>query len=81
MLAEITSEQLAEWMAFFRLEPWGAHEDDRRMATVAATVANTIPRKKGSKPYKAEQFMPHREKPRQNWKQQKQMFMMLTGAR
>lgn len=80
MLAEMTSTQVAEWMAFFQLEPWGAHEEDRRTATVAATVANTVPRKRGAKPYKPEQFMPKREPAkRQSVKDQMQMARAMAA--
>lgn len=80
MLGEMTSAQVAEWYAYFKIEPWGTQEDDRRMATIAATVANTVPRKRGSKAYRTEQFMPRREPTVQSWKQQKAAFAALTGA-
>lgn len=78
MLAEMTSEQVAEWMAFFRLEPWGAHEDDRRTATIAATIANAAPGKK-RKAWRPDDFMPRREE-QQDWRQQKHMLKALTGS-
>lgn len=80
MLAEMTSAQVAEWYAYYKAEPWGTQEEDRRAATIAATVANTAPRKKGSKPYRVEQFMPRREPTVQSWRQQKAAFAALTGA-
>lgn len=78
MLAEMTSSQVAEWMAFYRLEPWGAHEEDRRTATIAATIANTSPGKK-RKAWRPDDFMPRRESANQDWRQQKQMLNALTG--
>ena len=57
MLAEITSTQFAEWMAYSRLEPWGEERDDLRMGIVASTVAN-VNRAKDRKPYKPQDFMP-----------------------
>jgi len=59
LLSRISSRELTEWMAFYRLEPWGAEVDDQRAALVAATVANTW-RAKGP-PAKVEDFMPRRE--------------------
>lgn len=40
LLAEIDSEELTEWIAFERLEPFGSHMDDFRAGQVCATVAN-----------------------------------------
>lgn len=79
MLSEITSAQFAEIMAFFRLEPWGTHEDDRRTATIAATIANAAPGKK-RKAWGADDFMPKREAANQDWRAQRQMFKALTGS-
>ena len=52
------SAELAEWQAFYVIEPFGPIRDDVRAGRIAATVANTIPREKGSKPYRAEEFFP-----------------------
>lgn len=57
MLAEITSVQFAEWMAYSKLEPWGEERADLRAGIVASTIANSN-RGKGQKPYKPQQFMP-----------------------
>lgn len=57
MLAEMTSAQLSEWMAFYRLEPWGEERADLRAGIVASTIANSN-RGKGQKPFKPQQFMP-----------------------
>lgn len=57
MLAEMTSAQFAEWMAYSRLEPWGEERDDLRTGIVASTMAN-INRGKSRKPYKPTDFMP-----------------------
>ncbi|WP_439709409.1 phage tail assembly protein T, partial [Cupriavidus pauculus] len=29
-----------EWMAFYRLEPWGSHYDDLRAGVVASMIGN-----------------------------------------
>jgi hypothetical protein len=57
MLAEISSEQLSEWMAYSKLEPWGEDRDDLRMGIVASVIANSN-RGKGQKPFKPTDFMP-----------------------
>lgn len=57
MLAEITSVQFAEWMAYSRLEPWGQDRDDLRMGIVASTIAN-VNRGKNQKPFKPDDFIP-----------------------
>lgn len=57
MLREVTAEQFAEWAAFFSLEPWGFHEENRRMGVLASTVAN-MSGKKLKRPMSAKDFMP-----------------------
>lgn len=49
---------MVEWMAFDRLEPIGAPAADLRTGIIAATVANTAKRRKGSQPYVPMDFMP-----------------------
>lgn len=60
MLAEISSVQFAEWMAYSLLEPWGEGRDDLRAGIVASTVANAN-RGKNAKPFKPQDFMPEFE--------------------
>lgn len=36
----INSAEFAEWMAFYRIEPWGGAAEDHRAGEVCATVAN-----------------------------------------
>lgn len=45
--------ELAEWLDFWRLEPWGAEADDTRHGNVAAAVVNQYRR---GKPLGAEAF-------------------------
>lgn len=58
MLAEMSSRQLTEWMAFFRVEPFGDSERqaEYRTALVASTVVN-MNRDPKKKPIEAETFM------------------------
>ncbi len=57
MLAEMTSAQFAEWMAYAQLEPWGEERADLRAGIIASTQANVMRGKKG-KPFKPQDFMP-----------------------
>ena len=56
----MTSAQLAEWMAFAQLEPWGEERADLRAGIVASTVAN-VNRGKGQKTLTPQHFMPEFE--------------------
>lgn len=78
MLAEMSSRHVAEWMAYYRLEPWGEERADRRSAIIATTIAN-IHRGKNRAPYKIEQFMPKFDRPRQHWKDIKERFARAFG--
>lgn len=53
----MTAEELQEWQAYAQLEPFGPEMDFWRAGMIAATIAN-VNRKKGKKPYTAEDFMP-----------------------
>jgi len=65
LLARIDSRELSEWMAFFRLEPWGTEVEDLRAGIVAATVANANrDPKKQRKPYRPQDFMPQWDRQR-----------------
>jgi hypothetical protein len=57
MLAEITSTQFAEWMAYSKIEPWGQDRDDLRMGIIASTIAN-VNRGKNGKPLNPQDFIP-----------------------
>lgn len=55
----MTANEFAEWMAFARLEPFGAHVDYHRAGVVAATVANTQrDPKRRPQPFQARDFIP-----------------------
>ena len=60
MLASISSSQLAEWEAFFLLEPWGSEVDAYRIGQVCATIANWAGMriKEGHPPMTPMDFMP-----------------------
>lgn len=80
MLAEMTSSELTAWMAFFKLEPFGELRADFREAAHMALVAN-MNRKKGSKRFKPEDFMPvwdERDRAQSDAQAMMAAFMALT---
>ncbi len=54
---ELSDAELQEWMAFYRLEPFGEERADLRAGIVAATVANANRGKRG-RVLKPTDFMP-----------------------
>ena len=57
MLEEISSRDLAEWMAFFTLEPFGYQAGLSGHAITSSVVANAN-RRKGARPFKPADFLP-----------------------
>lgn len=58
LLARMPSAELAEWQAYYGLEPFGEMRADLRAGIVASTVANTMSdRKAGDKAYSPADFM------------------------
>ena len=62
LLERIDSCELSEWMAFDGIEPIGAWREDYNSGMFCALFANSN-RKKGSQPFKPQDFMPFIEKP------------------
>jgi hypothetical protein len=58
MLAGMTAGQVAEWEAFFALEPWGGLRDDLRAGKVAAAVVNANPFRGGGAARMPSDFFP-----------------------
>lgn len=56
MLDSISGRQLAEWQAFFRLEPFGFEWQEIRLASLKAFVVNLLRRKDDAVPV-IEDFM------------------------
>lgn len=80
MLEELSSRELAEWEAFYTLEPWGAVVDDHRCGVLAATVANYSGRLKS--PIKPSEFFPPRnEKPVSLAEKARALFRGLAGRK
>lgn len=78
--ARIDSSEFAEWMAFYRIEPWGEERADYRSAMIAQVMANIF-RGKNSRPHKVEDFLLFREPKQQTWQQQKDVLMRGFGLK
>lgn len=57
----LDSRQIAEWMAYYSIEPFGEHAAFWRAGQIAATIANAN-RTKRTRAYKPEDFMPSEPK-------------------
>lgn len=57
MLRDMASKQLSEWMAFYRLEPFGFEAEMYGHAITSSTIAN-VNRKKGRKAFSPLDFLP-----------------------
>jgi hypothetical protein len=70
---EISSLEFSEWLAYYRLEPFGDERADLRSGIVASTVANAHrDPKRRHRPFEAREFLPHFEAERdpQSWEDQ-----------
>ena len=57
LLDEMGSDELTEWAAFYRIDPWGDQRADLRQAIAASAAVNIhMPKGKSVNP---EQFMPY----------------------
>ncbi len=74
MLDRMSSKELASWMAYHTLEPWGEERADLRNGVLCCLIANLF-RKKGKPPFKPEDFMP------KFWKEKPDPEMMLQKVR
>jgi len=86
LLASLSSRQLAEWLAFAALEPFGPHREDQRAGVIAAAVLNSrFGRKAGDKTFKPDDLFPvlrdDGTKPRQSWQSMQAALMQFTKAR
>lgn len=60
LTAALTAGELAEWEAYYGLEPWGEQRADLRAGIIAATAAAPW-RKAGSPPPRPTDYMPRFE--------------------
>lgn len=68
MTREMTSAQITEWMAFYRMEPFGVDRLEYLLGMFMTMFANAN-RKKGKKAPKQEQFMPFLIKKKEEWEE------------
>lgn len=65
LLDSMSGRELAEWMAFYQVEPFGDVRGDLQAGIVASTLANIHrDQKKRPKPYGPEEFMPKFDRPK-----------------
>jgi hypothetical protein len=80
LLGSLDAVDIAEWMAFDRIEPFGEERADLRMAIVACTIANAN-RGKGQKAFKVDDFMPKFEpRKKQTVTQMGRMLGLIAAA-
>ncbi len=65
LLERIDSRELAEWMAYYTLDPFGSVRTDLNAGVIAATIANANKGKNG-RPFQPADFMPYVEKSEQS---------------
>lgn len=64
MLAEMRPHHLGEWLALYRIDPWGEWRDDLRSGIVASVVANVNrDSKRKPEPFTAQDFVPRFDVP------------------
>ena len=54
----LSAAELVEWMAFYRIDPWGGYRADLGAAMVASTLAN-VHRAASSQPFTPDDFIPY----------------------
>lgn len=90
MLRSMSATQFARWVAYAEVDPFGESRADLRAATVASLIANVNrDRKKRSRPYTVNDFMPDfagtRKKHRApltsvaDWNEAKKLAAVYTG--
>ncbi len=70
LLKDLNSLEIAEWIAYYNIEPFGYTMDWLRTGVVASMIAN-VNRKKGTKPAMPEDFVPNKRKKRQTITEQR----------
>lgn len=79
LLNSLTSRQLAEWMAYYAVDPFGDQRGDLQAGIIAATVSNRW-RGKNEAPAKPVDFMPYIEKPQQSAEEIQRTLRSILGA-
>jgi len=60
LLRELNSRDIAEWIAYYSIEPFGSMHDEQIGGVIASTVANCN-RAKGQSAFSYTEFMPNYE--------------------
>ena len=76
LLQTVDAKELAEWRAFYNIEPFGEEREDLRAAMVCTVLAN-INRGKGRPPYRLDDFMLKFDKPEQTTEQMKEILKQI----
>ena len=63
-MRRLTSAQLAEWAAYFRIEPDADHRSDSLAAQQLAMLGNINRAESKTEPFEPQDFMPWIEKPK-----------------
>lgn len=59
LLRRVSSRELSEWIAYYRVEPWGIEPADLRAGIISSTIANVNrDAKKKRRPYTPTDFIP-----------------------
>ena len=79
--SEMSSDEFAHWVAFYRLEPFGYEVSNWRAALVAAATANTAGKKRNGQPFAPSDFMPRKPElaRQQSAEEQRKILMAMVG--
>lgn len=83
MQAVLTSNDFADWLAYYRVEPFGEDRADLRAGIIASVIANVNrDPKKRRRAFRPEDFIPKfdRKDERQPWQDQLKLVEMLNKA-
>lgn len=58
----VSSREFLEYLAHFKLEPWGEEKEDYRTGILASTIANVF-RSKNQRPFQPDDFIPKVREP------------------
>ena len=78
MLATISSRELAEWIAYYGLEPFGQDREALHAGIIAATVANANAAK--GKTYQPSDFMPDFDRKEQTADDMRAILNQMAGG-
>jgi hypothetical protein len=77
MLARIDSRELAEWMQYYAIDPFGTERNDLQSGIVASTIANANSGK--GKAFQPSDFMPYLNKNEQTAEDMQTLLNTMAG--